>query len=113
MDLRRTGGVLEFAAAGTGDRRPARLLAVGPVHRQVLDRHCHGLARAAVLYHDVPCRHDRHPADLKEGRGVRWTVYRPGGAIAQSALPQMREVISVTVMLSAIWTFNSFHRVLS
>lgn len=26
-------------------------------------------------------------------------------------LPQMRDVISITVMLSAIWTFNSFHMV--
>ena len=34
-----------------------------------------------------------------------WRRYR------SVTLPQMREVISVTVMLSAIWTFNSFHMV--
>ena len=49
------------------------------------------------------------PADLKEAAVLDgaspWRRYR------SVTLPQMREVISVTVMLSAIWTFNSFHMV--
>ncbi|SFJ15652.1 multiple sugar transport system permease protein [Bosea sp. OK403] len=49
------------------------------------------------------------PSELNEAAAIDGaSVFRRFWSVT---LPQMREVISVTVMLSAIWTFNSFHMV--
>lgn len=49
------------------------------------------------------------PAELNEAAAIDGaSVFRRFWSVT---LPQMREVIAVTVMLSAIWTFNSFHMV--
>lgn len=49
------------------------------------------------------------PADLSEAAAIEGA--RPVRRFFSVILPQMREVIFVTVMLSSIWTFNSFHMV--
>lgn len=49
------------------------------------------------------------PADLNEAAAIDGAG--PIRRFFSVTLPQMKEVIFVTVMLSAIWTFNSFHMV--
>ena len=49
------------------------------------------------------------PGDLTEAAAIDGAG--PIRRFFQVTLPQMKEVIFVTVMLSAIWTFNSFHMV--
>lgn len=49
------------------------------------------------------------PADLNEAAAIDGA--KPIRRFFSVTLPQMREVIFVTVMLSTIWTFNSFHMV--
>lgn len=49
------------------------------------------------------------PSELNEAAAIDGaSVFRRFWSVT---LPQMRDVISITVMLSAIWTFNSFHMV--
>lgn len=49
------------------------------------------------------------PSDLNEAAAIDGA--NPFRRFFSVTLPQMREVIFVTVMLSTIWTFNSFHMV--
>jgi multiple sugar transport system permease protein len=49
------------------------------------------------------------PGDLREAAAIAGAG--PIRRFFLVTLPQMKEVIFVTVMLSAIWTFNSFHMV--
>ncbi len=49
------------------------------------------------------------PSDLNEAAAIDGA--NPVRRFFSVTLPQMREVIFVTVMLSTIWTFNSFHMV--
>jgi multiple sugar transport system permease protein len=49
------------------------------------------------------------PSDLNEAAAIDGA--NPIRRFFSVTLPQMREVIFVTVMLSTIWTFNSFHMV--
>jgi len=49
------------------------------------------------------------PSDLNEAAAIDGA--KPIRRFFSVTLPQMREVIFVTVMLSTIWTFNSFHMV--
>ncbi|MBD9489507.1 carbohydrate ABC transporter permease [Ensifer sp. ENS11] len=49
------------------------------------------------------------PSDLNEAAAIDGAG--PVRRFFSVTLPQMREVIFVTVMLSTIWTFNSFHMV--
>ncbi|MGA0614094.1 carbohydrate ABC transporter permease [Paracoccus sp. KR1-242] len=49
------------------------------------------------------------PSDLNEAAAIDGA--KPIRRFFSVTLPQMKEVIFVTVMLSTIWTFNSFHMV--
>jgi len=71
---------------------------------------------AAMIWHGLPfftmmflAALTAIPSDLGEAAAIDGAG--PLRRFWSVTLPQMREVIAVTVMLSTIWTFNSFHMV--